>query len=479
MVKGCANRLNIQNSKYAHTTILPKKLKLHHSKHIVQNNIPKGWTYVSLSTIAELNPKKPQYDEKYAELDVSFIPMKCVEEQTGKIIEHEIKKYSHIKNGYTCFKNNDIIFAKITPCMENGKIALITNLKNHIGFGSTEFHVIRLHDTAHNKFYLWYLLQENIRNTAKNNMRGTAGQLRIPVNYLKNIIVPFPPINEQKRIASKIESIFAQIDTIEKYQKSVLDVINKLKISTLKQAFEGKLIPQDPSDEPASILLKRLRLKQIPHVYSKIQKIPPNWIEVTLKTICSTVTKIDPKLTPNRLFHYCDIGSIDNKNLKILKPKKIKGRLAPSRARQIIQTNDILFSTVRTYLKNFAMVPSELNSQIASTGFCVIRIHPTINHRLIFYYIQTNQFLDKLNKLQRGSSYPAIRNNDVLNSTILLPPLNEQKRIASKIESIFNKINTINKDVDDTLHSLKLLKRSVLKHAFEGKLVPQNPIDIV
>ena len=125
------------------------------------------------------------------------------------------------------------------------------------------------------------------------------------------------------------------------------------------------------------------------------------------------------------------------------------------------------------------MVPSELNSQIASTGFCVIRIHPTINPRLIFYYIQTNQFLDKLNKLQRGSSYPAIRNNDVLNSTVLLPPLNEQKRIASKIESIFNKINTINKDVDDTLHSLKLLKRSVLKHAFEGKLVPQNPIDIV
>ena len=109
----------------------------------------------------------------------------------------------------------------------------------------------------------------------------------------------------------------------------------------------------------------------------------------------------------------------------------------------------------------------------------MIRIHPTINPRLIFYYIQTNQFLDKLNKLQRGSSYPAIRNNDVLNSTVLLPPLNEQKRIASKIESIFNKINTINKDVDDTLHSLKLLKRSVLKHAFEGKLVPQNPIDIV
>ena len=105
-----------------------------------------------------------------------------------------------------------------------------------------------------------------------------------------------------------------------KYQSSFR--INKLKINF--KLFE--LILVHPSDEPASILLKRLKLKQIPHVYSKIQKIPPNWIEVTLKTICSTVTKIDPKLTPNRLFHYCDIGSIDNKNLKILKPKKINLR---------------------------------------------------------------------------------------------------------------------------------------------------------
>ena len=143
--------------------------------------------------------------------------------------------------------------------MENGKIAMVAGLKNTIGFGSTEFHVIRLKNFIPRKFYFLYFIQDDFRNKAQHHMKGTAGQLRVPLEYMKNATIPFPPINEQKRIVTKIESIFAEIDAIEQYVKSTLQLLDQLKNSTLKQAFEGKLVPQDPNDEPAEFILQKIK----------------------------------------------------------------------------------------------------------------------------------------------------------------------------------------------------------------------------
>src|SRR5687768_15048500 len=112
-----------------------------------------NWNYVKLSDIAKINPRELNRSvEELANLEISFIPMKNVEEETG-LIDLSIKKpYLEVKKGFTQFINGDILFAKITPCMENGKIAIADNLTNGIGFGSTEFHVIRLKQEFSNRF---------------------------------------------------------------------------------------------------------------------------------------------------------------------------------------------------------------------------------------------------------------------------------------------------------------------------------------
>ena len=222
-------------------------------------NLPNGWATCSLSEIAQINPSKPKNNSIPNRLEVSFVPMRNVEELTGNINLSETREYSKVKKGYTYFQDDDLIFAKITPCMENGKIAIVTGLKNRIGFGSTEFHVIRLKNSISRKFYFLYFIQDDFRNKAQHKMKGTAGQLRVPLEYMKNTLIPLPPLNEQKRIVAKIESVFARIGAIEEHVEFTLVLIDRLKNSTLKSAFEGRLVPQDPDDEPAKILLQKIR----------------------------------------------------------------------------------------------------------------------------------------------------------------------------------------------------------------------------
>ncbi len=213
----------------------------------------------SLSNISIINPAKPGKGEIDDNLDVSFIPMKCVEEESGKIDLSNIRKFGDVKKGFTYFQNKDLIFAKITPCMENGKIAIVDNLKNGMGFGSTEFHVIRFEDEYSPKFYFWYLIQDIFRDTAEQNMKGTAGQKRVQTNYLKEVQVPISTIEEKKQTIQIIEEKMPLIQNTTQIVNSTLQTLQTMKMSVLKQAFEGKLVPQDPNDEPAEKLLERIK----------------------------------------------------------------------------------------------------------------------------------------------------------------------------------------------------------------------------
>lgn len=160
------------------------------------NNI-KGWLEQRLGECCVINPKKNKDNRLREDLVVSFIPMASVSEN-GDILELEDKFYRDVKNGFTYFCDRDILFAKITPCMENGKGAVAVGLKNGIGFGSTEFHVLRPIIDKSNSYWLYTLTSfEIFRKKAEKNMTGSAGQKRVPASFLENIQVSVPPINIQ------------------------------------------------------------------------------------------------------------------------------------------------------------------------------------------------------------------------------------------------------------------------------------------
>jgi len=201
--------------------------------------------------------------------------------------------------------------------------------------------------------------------------------------------------------------------------------------------------------------------------------IRSDWSMVKLGDICEKAAKIKRQdVIPDEEFIYLDIGGIDNKSNRIVDHKKYHWKDAPSRAQQIVKVGDTLFSTVRTYLKNIAMVDNSMfENQICSSGFTVIRATSELaDSKYLFAISLSEGFLQPLNKLQTGTSYPAVRDHDVFGQIIPLPPLPEQLAIVSKIEQLFSDLDNGIENFKKAQEQLKIYRQAVLKKAFEGEL---------
>lgn len=153
-----------------------------------------------LADVCDINPRMPRDHGLADDTVVSFVPMAAVDEVTGTIATPQTRTFAEVRKGFTSFRDGDVLFAKITPCMENGKAALAQGLVGGVGFGSTEFHVLRASGRLLPSWLRYFVRRESFRRSAKRNFTGTAGQQRVPAAYLSNAQLPVPPLEEQRRI---------------------------------------------------------------------------------------------------------------------------------------------------------------------------------------------------------------------------------------------------------------------------------------
>ncbi|EKY3831520.1 N-6 DNA methylase, partial [Campylobacter coli] len=172
-----------------------------------------GWKRISLKNeqYMELNPSKKEISKLDENMLVSFIEMASVSDK-GYIQSKIDRSLNEVRKGYTYFIENDILIAKITPCMENGKCAIAKNLTNNIGFGSTEFHIFRAKTGLDSSFLFYNLNQQNIREKAALAMTGASGHKRVPISFYENLTIPLPPLEIQEKIVQNIELVEQQID---------------------------------------------------------------------------------------------------------------------------------------------------------------------------------------------------------------------------------------------------------------------------
>lgn len=217
-----------------------------------------SWETVALADVCKVNPKKINTANLPDDLEVSFFPMPALSEIYGKITEPQTRLLKEVRSGFTNFSEGDVVFAKITPCMENGKTAVIGKLVNNIGFGTTEFFVLRCGPKLYNH-YLYHLLRDqHFRNEAKAAMTGAVGQQRVPKSFLEKYLLQIPSVSEQKEIVNCITNLLEKEQQAKEAAEAVLGQIDTMKKAILARAFRGELGTNDPAEESAAELLKHI-----------------------------------------------------------------------------------------------------------------------------------------------------------------------------------------------------------------------------
>jgi restriction endonuclease S subunit len=374
----------------------------------------KTWPTKKLGEVAILNPKKSELKDLPDDLLVPFIPMSALDEITQTIKTHELRKLSNVRKGYTYFKEGDILFAKITPCMENGKVAVAKNLKNGIGFGSTEFHVLRPSDKVLSEWIFYIVGSIAFREEAKKHMTGTAGQQRVPIGFLENVKIPLPPLPEQKRIVEKIEKLFAKIDEAERLRAESLAASAALLPSALHQVFNrAKKENWEMRKIEDSCKLPSPQIKGIPRKqYKSVGKFPV--IDQGAEFIAGYTN---------------DEYKVYNKILPVI----------------VFGDHTLIFKFV-----DFDFAPG-------ADGIKILIPNNDFDPKYFYYALQG------LNLKSLGYS----RHFKILRSkTIPLPPLSEQKKIVAYLDALSQKSQELQKFQQQTSADFSALRQSILAQVF-------------
>ena len=221
--------------------------------------LPQGWEWSRFSSAFIINPRNNLPDDT----EVSFVPMSLIQEGYANNHTFEKKTWSTVKSGFTHFAENDIGVAKITPCFENKKSVVFGNLTNGFGAGTTELHIIRsINDSICPEYVLWFIKTDSFISNGVNAFSGAVGQKRIGKDFVEKYLIPIAPTSEQKRIVERISTAFKFIDDIDASKEAFKLDVEIIKSKILDLAIRGKLVPQDPNDEPASVLLERIRAEK-------------------------------------------------------------------------------------------------------------------------------------------------------------------------------------------------------------------------
>ena len=292
------------------------------------------------------------------------------------------------------------------------------------------------------QLYLFYFLLSHKEEFIM--LGGGGAQPNISKEKIVDTYVPVPPLLEQKRIVNAIEQWFNLIDSLETAKENLQTSIMQAKSKILDLAIHGKLVPQDPHDEPAIELLKRINPKFTPCDNAHYPfDVPNNWIWAKGLDIFKPMKKTSPL---GETFKYIDIDAIDNKRNVITSVKVLNSKQAPSRASRYTEKGCVLFSMVRPYLRNIAMVTED--DCIASTGFFVCHGEDCLLPKFCYFQMLSNYVVDGLNDFMKGDNSPSITKTQIEEYIFPLPPINEQKRIVAKIEELFTILDEIQKSIE-------------------------------
>ena len=408
-----------------------------------ESKLPEGWEVKKLGDVCDIKPQKKRAKEKLADHDlVSFFPMADLHEFNHCISPKQEKQLKDVYKGYVYFEDNDVLLAKITPCFENGKLGIAKNLKNGIGFGSSEYMVFRPKDDITSEYIYYFLSLDNIRKTGKNRMTGAVGHKRIPVEYVSNQLLLIPPLPEQMRIVSILDKVFAEIE------KAKSNAQQNLK--NAKELFESYLQGVFGTSTSSATGREGWEEKIMGEVYDVRDGThdSPKYQEKGYPLITSKNLK-NGKITYDKVKY---ISKLDYSNIN---------------KRSKVNVNDILFAMIGT-IGNAVVIKNEPDYAIKNVA--LFKINNMQNSQFLKFYLDSKFVIDKMKREAKGTTQKFVGLGYLRNFKIHLPPIEEQKRLVQKLDVLFAETKKMEAVYKQKIADLEELKKSVLQKAFRGEL---------
>lgn len=397
----------------------------------------------------------PQYTGKPLDTEVSFVPMESL--RNGNIDLKEIP-YKDAKGKYTFFENGDLLIAKVTPCFENGNIAIANNLKEGIGFGSSEIFVLRFNKNALNTYMFYVSQSAKFQDAACATMCGVGGLKRISPLFMKTYEIDMPSISEQQRIVEYLDEKTKTIDTRISLLEKKSDAYTRLKASVINRAVTRGLNP--------NVSLKDSGIEWI-------GMIPEHWEVKRIKDITSLYGRIGFRgyttedlveegkgaitLSPTNIIG----GKIDYNKCSYLSWEKYY-----ESPEIMVENGDIVL--VKTASVGKCALVENLPLEATLNPQFVIFKNITCNSKLLIFILQS-YVQNYMNVLKIGSVVPTISQAQIYNFKITLPPLSEQQSIASYLDIKCSEIDKAIDNIGKQIDALKRLKRSLINEVVTGK----------
>jgi type I restriction enzyme S subunit len=405
--------------------------------------LPQDWRWIRLGEICEINPSRPRDFSRPRDALTTFVPMAAVDERVGVISKPEVRPYSGVSKGYTYFEEGDVLFAKITPCMQNGKHAIAINLIDGIGFGTTEFHVLRPKDETLPEWIHFFTRQPYFLREATAYFTGAVGQQRVPESFLANYRIPLPPLPEQKRISAKVQELMAEVERACTACEDQLEAAKALPSAYLRQVFESDTAKKWERRRLGEVILS------LKNGIVAEQNYEAQGFKVTRIETISNGT-IDPE----------KIGYV---SLPVEKFEDFR-----------LQPRDILFSHINSVEKlgNCAIydgIPEELFH-----GMNLLRIRSNgsiLDSYFLLCWLRSGECKNYyITYARRAIGQASLNQADLKDIPIPLPALATQQHLTSKLKEKMAYAEKLKVAIEKQLNVIKALPQSILRKAFSGEL---------
>jgi type I restriction enzyme S subunit len=425
------------------------------------SDIPAGWDVKKLKFVATINPSRDSSKLEESAESVIFLPMEAVGED-GSFRQDTFKALADVQSGYTYFEQDDVLLAKITPCFENGKATVLTGLLTPIGFGSTEFHVVRPKQGLTISRFLFYTVKSELfLRLGEGVMVGSAGQKRVPTDFLTEFPLPVPSLEEQEAIVSFLNDKTAQLDQLITQKQQMLELLREERAALINHAVTKGLNAAAPLRDSG---------------VEWLGPVPTHWEVKQLKHITSLI-QTGPFGSQLHAEDYVDNG------IPVINPAHLQdGLIVPSQKvtvseetrdkleRHILVEGDIVFAR-RGEMGRCALVTKESAGWLCGTGSLKVTLITSLVSPEFLFRILSNHGIKELLSLESVGSTMDNLNTDILSRIrIPLPSMHEQAEIVEYLRDKEQELALVSDTINQEIALLQEYRAALIAEVVTGQI---------